>query len=329
MVGMGSASRTSPDLESARRRHLAWVQHFGLARSREKLEQYERWRIADLPAFIYPDAAGHDLDVAVDALGWFTLLDDQFDGYRRHRTAELRYLRDELLACLAGRPAGHRDIPLVRAWADLCPRMLDEMSDTWAERITACWRDHFDACIAEEGLAADTPDAVSRYLSVRRISVGGYLGTVLMERALRCEIPEFLWGAAQIPVIRQGVADIALFLNDICSLPREIARGDRINLVILLQSTLGYSRAQAVDDLNRRVEDAVALIGTQQRDLLNACSTLWPGTPQLATAHRFVTGTNSIVCGLRDWYAVTGRYAGAETAGDNGFRFENLLSALR
>jgi hypothetical protein len=305
----------TPDLDAARRRHLAWVQDFRLLRSPTKLEQYERWRMPELAALLYPDATGPDLDVMVDALGWFTLLDDQFDGSRRSRSAELPRLRGQLMACLAGKAPAHITVPLVKAWANLCPRMRAGMSACWGERLAATWANHFDACVVEEQLPAD----VETYLSVRRNSVGGHLGTVLLERALCCELPASLWDVRQIRGIRQGVADVAVLLNDIYSLPRELARRDRINMAILLQDQFGCSRAEAVDMILQRLQKTEASIVANQRELL-ACH------PRLAATRRFIQGSGAIVSGLHEWYVATGRYAGPEIAADNAFGFEDLFA---
>jgi hypothetical protein len=325
---MAGVFRISDDFAGVSRRHLAWVQDFGLVRSGPKLGQYQRWGIAELAARLYPGATGPDLDVAADALGWFTLLDDQFDGIRRFRAAGVLGLRDELLDHLTGQATAAGDIPLVRAWADLCPRMLAGMSASWAARAAGCWGDHLDACTAEECLSADGPDAIGRYLAVRRISVGGYLGTILLERVLCCELPPAVRESPQIAAIRRAVADIAVFLNDISSVEREVARGDQVNLVIVLRDRLGCSQAQAAADLYRRARTSNRLIEAQQRELLAMFPRLGLASRERAAVCRYLAGASQIVTGLRCWYATTGRYAGPEISDGDSFGFEDLLSPL-
>jgi hypothetical protein len=328
MAGVVGSSCISDDFDGVRRRHLAWVQDFRLVRSGPKLAQYQRWGIAELAARLYSDATGRDLDVAADALGWFTLLDDQFDGPRRFRTAGVLGMREELLNHLTGQETRVSDVPLVGAWADLCPRMLAGMSASWAARAAGCWGDHFDACAAEGCLPAGGPDAIGQYLAVRRISVGGYLGTILLERVLCCELPPTVWESPQIAAIRQAVADMAVFLNDISSADREVARGDQVNLVIVLGDRLGCSHAVAVADMHRRARGSMRLIRAHQRELLAMCPQLGLTDREQAVVRRYLTGTGRIVTGLRCWYATTGRYAGPEISDGGIFGFEDLLSPL-
>jgi pentalenene synthase len=222
------------------------VRQFGLVRSHGKLCQYRRWHMPELSGFMYPDALGADLDVAVDALGWFTLLDDQFDGFRRTRTGRLRSLRNDLIGCLESESRSTSQVPIVSAWSDVCARMRAGMPEWWLARNTEYWRTFLDACMDEEFLSTAGSDAVDRYLATRMVSGAGYIGVVLLERTLRCALSGNVWHAPPMPLIRRSIARVALFANDFCSVPREAARLDQVNLVTLLQIRHGYSRSQAL-----------------------------------------------------------------------------------
>jgi hypothetical protein len=308
--------RPAAEIAAARQRHMEWLQRFGLVRSRSSLAQYDTWRIAEMSAYIYPAASGSDLDVVVDTMGWFVLLDDQYDGTHRFRAAELGQLRDELLERLAGGLTRPSRIPLVQAWADLCPRVLDGMSPAWRRRAVDSWREMLDACIAEGDLTAEGPDPVETYLTVRRAAVMGNYGTVLLERVARCELPESVVEDPHIAQVRRCMADVALLLNDMYSLHRELARGDEINLAVILQKAYGYTVEQALEELRGRERNAMALLRAQSRAFLDAHRTAPLPPAHRAAVERFLAGVDAITAGLRVWYPMTDRYASPENASD-------------
>ncbi|MEW2548847.1 hypothetical protein AB0910_24270 [Streptomyces sp. NPDC047002] len=81
--------------------HAAWLLRQGLLPQRA-LARYEAYALPDLIAHAYPRVAGEARGLLVDTLGWFTILDDHFDG-----------------------PAG-RDL---RGSRDLVRRLLDTLED--------------------------------------------------------------------------------------------------------------------------------------------------------------------------------------------------------
>lgn len=329
---MADISRTAPPppgpgIAAARARHLAWARRFGLIGGERHAARYVRWRITELAALTYPAASGADLDVTVDTLGWFTLLDDQYDGTRRFRAGELADLRDELMDRMTGRATGPSRVPLVRAWADLGPRILAGMSRRWQARAAASWRELLDACVVEADLTAEGPHAVETYLTVRRAAVMGDFASVLLERAARCELPDPVWEDPHIARVRRCVADVALLLNDRNSLPRELARGDDVNLAVVLHKARGLSVPQALEELRARERDAVAQLAAERQAFLDS-HRAGPVPPGPDAVTRFLAGAQDMVTGLRAWYATTGRYAGPETAPGAAGDVADILTPL-
>ncbi len=70
----------SPDLEGARRRNRAWVRRVGLVGEGRSLEWYASWDMPRLAALGFPGARGGMLDLCADAMAFFFVFDDQFDG---------------------------------------------------------------------------------------------------------------------------------------------------------------------------------------------------------------------------------------------------------
>ncbi|MFB7449814.1 hypothetical protein [Streptomyces sp. NPDC056194] len=74
------ALRTSPDLDGARRRNLDWVRQQKLVVGRQALDWYRSWDMPRLAAYGFPYAQGPELDLCTDAMAFFFVFDDQFDG---------------------------------------------------------------------------------------------------------------------------------------------------------------------------------------------------------------------------------------------------------
>ncbi|MCF3964961.1 hypothetical protein L1885_25585, partial [Streptomyces fuscigenes] len=81
--------------------HATWLLRHGLV-AEAAFDRYAAYGLPQLIAYAYPRAEGEERDLLVDILGWFTVLDDHFDG-----------------------PAG-RDLAGTR---DLVTRLLDSLDD--------------------------------------------------------------------------------------------------------------------------------------------------------------------------------------------------------
>jgi hypothetical protein len=72
--------RISPDMEGARPHNLDWVRQQGLVGSERSVNWYSSWDMPRLAAYGFPDAQGPELDLCTDAMAFFFVFDDQFDG---------------------------------------------------------------------------------------------------------------------------------------------------------------------------------------------------------------------------------------------------------
>ncbi|MFE2111714.1 hypothetical protein ACFXAF_38470 [Kitasatospora sp. NPDC059463] len=88
--------RAPSELRAATARHGEWALAHGLL-APEDLARYHTYALPELIGHSYPRARGTELDLLIDTLGWFTILDDRFDGPPGRDPAEARG---------AGAPAG-------------------------------------------------------------------------------------------------------------------------------------------------------------------------------------------------------------------------------
>jgi hypothetical protein len=79
--------------------HATWLLRHGLL-SEAALDRYAAYALPDLIAYAYPGAEGDERSLLVDILGWFTILDDHFDGPAGRDLAGARDLVRTLLDAL-------------------------------------------------------------------------------------------------------------------------------------------------------------------------------------------------------------------------------------
>lgn len=91
------------------------------------------------------------------------------------------------------------------------------------------------------------------------------------------------------------------WFNDLVSWPKELARGDGHNLVLVVRKEGGLS-------LDAAVRDAVARHNNEVREFLAVRTALHPELLAMPTVRHFVEGLTHWIRGNVDWSGETGRY---------------------
>nr|BAL14867.1 epi-alfa-bisabolol synthase [Streptomyces citricolor] len=292
--------RSPEEFEAAVTRHTAWA----VGRHLLAPQDVPHYRLAlpDLIGHAYPRARGPELDLLLDILGWFTILDDRFDGPVGHRPKDAHALIDPLLGILRypGPPAIAPEDPLVAAWRDLWHRQAGPMPDTWRHRAAAEWQACLTTFLAETHHRAGgtTPDLPETAL-LRRHASCLYPFMNMLERVRGTEAPALLLAEPALYRLRAYTADAATLINDLCSLQREEGLpAVQFNMVMTLQRTHGLSRNQAVQVVRTRVrrlrDDSEVLRGHLLR--------------RHPAAGWYLNGTRDMVDGLHVWAGTSRRY---------------------
>ncbi|MFF2078013.1 pentalenene synthase [Kitasatospora sp. NPDC058162] len=313
-------SRVSPDLPRARRHHLAWVRESGLLHGEEALRRYESSRVADSAAYGFPDAAGDDLDLCLDLLGWLSLLDDRFDdrldtgdrrigrlGTRGTRMDDAVALCQDLVDHLryGTRPAA-KTAPAVAAFAHCWQRMSHGMSQEWRRRTVHDWTDYlagWPTRIADRAYAP-LPDPAA-HLRARRRTIGLRPLLALAERAGHFEVPLPAWCSSHLEGMRIAACDAVIAMNEVHSLERDEAAG-RPNLVLSLMRHHGLARPEALRQVGDTVRRSVETFLQLRAGLPQLEKDLGGATPELA---RYADAHAAWIRGYHDWGRTAPCYA--------------------
>ncbi|MGW2565465.1 terpene synthase family protein [Streptomyces sp. NPDC001537] len=307
----------NPDRAGARDRNLAWVRRQQLVTSDAMARRYAFSQVAELSAYIYPEATGEDLDLAFDIMGWFFLFDDQFDVPQGTVPTAAITACEQLIDLLHQPPdtdPAHGAAPIVLAFADCWRRETRGMSQQWQQRAAANWVAYLEGNLTEEAdrRAGTHPNAEERMHAHRRS--GGVRPCIdLAERVARFEIPPLVWHSTLIESLRLCTVDSVILVNDFYSLEADEARGDP-NLVTCLIAEQSYSRDQALDavrDLHDRIVDRFL---TLRRQVPDFCAALDMTEAQSAHVTSYVEAMRQWIRGNYDWSRSNGRYSSSASA---------------
>ncbi len=294
--------RPAHELRAAADRHADWTVRHGLLTPSE-LPGYRAYALHELIGHAFPRARGAELDLLVDMLGWFTILDDRFDGTPGRCPTEARAVVDPLIAVLDGRQSPSDD-QLLSSWQGLWERQTASMSPTWRVRAAREWR----ACLATFPAEADhrargTVPAhglgLADTMRLRRHGSCLYPFMNILERVHGSDAPAALHAEPALHRLRANTADAATLINDLYSLEREERQtAAAFNTVLTLQRARGCTRSRAV----RAVRDRVARLRRESEELRRELRRRHP------EGRWYLDGTRELVAGVQAWTSTSDRY---------------------
>ncbi|WP_329456705.1 terpene synthase family protein [Streptomyces sp. NBC_01497] len=310
--------------------HAAWLLRHGLL-PEAALARYEAYALPDLIAYAYPGIEGEEQNLLVDTLGWFTILDDHFDGPSGSDLAGTRDLVRRLLDVLEDpdtaayhpgadppSPADHHSIEygrpiesaaggagplhLLAAWRDLWRRQRTGMPATWSRRASRDWARCLTTFVTEAcHRTAATLPTVRQAVHLRRHASCLYPFMNMLERVRGTVLPEEIHAERELRLLRAHVADTATLINDLYSLEREERHSCPFNMIVILRREHRLSRSAAVEAVRTEIDR----LGARSDILRNYLAAHHP------EADWYLRATRQLVEGVRLWSSTTERYTDA------------------
>ncbi|GGW13719.1 hypothetical protein GCM10018980_15860 [Streptomyces capoamus] len=310
--GLPAATRISPGLEGARQHNLDWVRRTGLAGDDRSLAWYASWDMPRLAALGFPYAHGPHLDLLADAMGFFFVFDDQFDGPLGRDPAETARVCQTLIDIAHGVPPPPDADPCTTAFADIRTRGTDGAHPAWTARTAHEWEYYFAAQAHEaRGRLRGTPADPDAYLQVRRGIAANDLPLSLGERAAGLTVPASAFHSPELRIMRRAAIDVTLMCNDVYSLEKEEARGDVDNLVLVLERARHLTRDQALTAARHEVERRVRRFHCLAARVPAVCAQLALSGREQADVAGYVRVMTAWMSGYHAWQTGTRRYRDA------------------
>ncbi|MFE6865772.1 cytochrome P450 [Kitasatospora sp. NPDC057692] len=297
--------RAPGELLTAAARHSDWALAHGLL-APEDLARYHTYALPELIGHSYPRARGTELDLLIDILGWFTIVDDRFDGPPGRDPAEARAIVGPMLAVLAGRPVppGTPQPHLLDAWRELWQRQTAPMPPGWRRRAAAEWHSCLETFLAETAhRAARTQPDLAETVRLRRHASCLYPFMDILEHVHGGEAPAGLHADPALHRLRENTADAATLINDLYSADREERQNvAAFNTVLTLQRIRGCTRSRAA----RAVDARIARLTAESETLRHSLLLRHPA------GRWYLDGTRELVEGVRAWTSTSRRYTGED-----------------
>jgi pentalenene synthase len=309
--------RISTDFRRAHERHLAWPKSFGFLSSRKEENHHLKGQFPLIAAMFYPNATGHELDLGVDQQSWYFLFDDALDEQWGRSPERVRHIVELVKEGISGEAS---PLPLAGAFADMRRRSCRDMPRDWIQRSAAHWSAYLDHHVHEAlSRQTGTPMPLNTYLRVRRHTIGVAPVIDLAERLSSCVLPDHLYALPHLSVMREMTKTFIICDNDIVSLAKDAALGERNNLVLCLEREYGISRPEAVERALRRQGEALELFTGAHRALLGATATSDLAPAERDLLRRYCTeALQTTLRGAYDWHHTSTRYrVQAETGHHN------------
>lgn len=296
--------RESQHVAAARAHLERWVTGFGLVRAPAARDRFGRADFGWFAAVTYPQTDEAGLCLIADWFGWLFLLDDQLDdGLLGRDPGRAQELMAEFGAVLTGAGLPERHSAIAAALADLWRRT--------APRGTAAWRERFVAHVVAGGAAAYweagnrvagiVPDEPG-YIEHRRHTGAIYVCMDLVEVVRGIDLPPAVYDDAPFQDALRAACDVVCWTNDLYSLDKETALGERHNLVTVVSHARRLSTADAVRHVVEAVDREVRVFEDRGRLALGG----WPEYRDELAA--YLDGMRSWMRGNLDWSSRTRRY---------------------
>jgi 5-epi-alpha-selinene synthase len=247
-------SLISPHLEQVQAHAQEWINAIGLVPQGTAQSSFLTYEVPWMICGVYPDAGLEELFLCSDWYSWGFTYDDLCDNSGPD-THELDLIQAHLLAVFqASPPASVQEAiaptasPLVTALSDIWQQARQQTSTTWQRRFAYHHVEYFASLQQEAAnrLHQQIPN-VQAYIANRRLTAASTVCLDLIELVHHIEIPVEVYESQSFQTILNSVYDIVHWTNDVYSLPKELARGEVNNLVVVVQYEEGGSLQDALN----------------------------------------------------------------------------------
>jgi 5-epi-alpha-selinene synthase len=281
-----------------------WAQKFGLLRTRQDCERFERGQYGILMARAYPTARQEDLQLIADWNTWTFLLDDQFDEHTvGYDPNGLEQLARRILATLRGAAPSPSDSATFHALHDIACRLRARRDEAWMERFTACVAASLAAGHWEsENRVVGRMPTEQEYRHMRLFTSGVFCYLALIELATQITLPDAIVHHPAVQYLANTTNRVICWSNDLFSFLKEVARRDVHNLIIILQ----HERQLSFDDAVYEV--TIAHDAEVEAFQLGRAQVPSFGVAQDCAVQSYIDGMQAWMRANMDWSLATGRY---------------------
>lgn len=291
--------------------HLATRAQQVSTADRELAAELRKARFERLISRMYPTAEPRALCGIADIVVWTFLLDDHLDLHRTgHTPGHVDHVQADIEAVLEQHDTTNHQ-GLLDGWLASTLRSLEAPDDAWRTRLVEHLRAFtVSQCTEARAHAFGIMPSVAEYLLQRRETSGWSVLVDLLELQPGTALPNSLRSANTTERMSTYAGEAASAINDILSLPKELARGEHHNLVLLIQHHDACTLPNAVDRVHTYITERTSEYLKSRTKFHDHAA--YSSSHMYSTGERFTTGLEHLIRGSYDWSIDTGRYAARE-----------------
>lgn len=312
-VNLPFLSLRSPHADQLEADALDWAARCGLLPSDQARSHWQKVGLGDVSANAYPCADLPTGQVLTRWIGWTACVEHYFDEVSSDAPSGLLDLVDRMTAGEHLTPPRH---PIAGSLADLWNTTIGMMPPWWNRHLAMNIADYLRACAAEalEQQHSARPPDIDAYLRERRLTVGSYVYCDLVELSVGFAIPDALYRSRPFTVIRQVWNDLTSLINDLASVPKELAANDFHNLVLLTHVKQGGPLEQAARQVAERTEALAHELIRLGHDLDTEIEQLGLPAVDRAGVQRCLNAMQAFIAGEQHWHQASQRYSSVDRA---------------
>ncbi|WP_063043762.1 terpene synthase family protein [Nocardia pseudovaccinii] len=333
-LGLRSRRHTDDDATASRIRVQQWVLERGLVVSPEAFAWFAAWGIHDFVASSYPDATpGEGMDLVGRFMAVAILLDDQLDelGSPADCARQVRPFLDIVDGGGERIPAA-ATLPLHTAFAEMIRDCRARASVAWWQRAAQAWQASLLAIVHEitDRELRGGPAPRDIHLTIRHASgfMVPFLDVLEPAAGPEFELIDLAYYSPHLRLMRDLVVDLGNFVNDVYSLPKELARGQTSNMVMVVRAETGQSVPVARRDVLDLIAARVRRFRQLHSELPQVCTALELSAPDRERTLRYGAALEYWLGGYEPWHRRSARYlnALAQRPAPGPWAYEDLLT---
>jgi hypothetical protein len=297
---------TSPHLEQVQTHAQEWLNTIGFVPQGIAQSTFLTYEVPWMICGIYPTARLEALSLCCDWYNWGFTYDDLCDNSGLGRQPyELARIHAHLLDVFQASPLVSFREPMAAALCDIWQRARQLTSTTWQRRFARHHADYFAGQLQEAAnrLHQQVPD-MQAYIIYRRATSLSTVCLDLIELVQHIEIPVEVYESQLFQDILNSVYDLVGWTNDVYSLPKELARGEVNNLIVIVQHQEGGTLQDAVNRV-------CAMIDSETQHFQELVQRLPPYPAEVDRVIRtYLVGVGHYIRTALDYERIGSRYQG-------------------
>ncbi|WP_328296455.1 hypothetical protein OG389_00650 [Streptomyces sp. NBC_00435] len=301
-------SLRSPHAEEFEDGALRWAVQRGLVRGGQAEAYWRQVGLGEVSARAYPYAQASTGLLLTCWIGWTACVERYFDEPAAPPPGELLTLVESLADTGEVPRVRH---PLAAALAGLWQDTIPLMPAHWSRHLAVNLADYVHACAAESQDHDSVLEqvGVEEFFKQRRLTVGSYLYCDLVELSVGFAVPDRLYRSPAFRRMRQVWNDLTSLVNDLASVPKELAAGDLLhNLVLLTHHRDAIPLAQAAQQVAAHIEDLAKTFTALEEQLETEAGQQVLPAEVREGVRRCVQAMEAFIAGEQRWHELSSRY---------------------